>query len=253
MYADLTVEGTISEIYCRGRNITLYFPKEYEDQPEQNFPILFLQDGDFLFKDALIAIEENVRNGIASPVILAGIHSERRNDEYTPWPKPALVGDFSFAGDGDTYLCSLENEIIPFIESQYRISPNPSNRALGGASLGGLISIYAMYKKDKVFRKFMLISSSLWFEGFIEFMRSNQLDPTLQAYMYIGEKEGITKTNIQRHMVVNNNIGYHILHNQLKSPSQQIRFESDPDGIHDDPYFIHYFIRGLSFLFPGPR
>ncbi|OAB32948.1 alpha/beta hydrolase [Paenibacillus glacialis] len=252
MTVNSLIEGTISEICCNERNITIYLPKEYDLLPHHDFPIILLQDGDFLFKDSLIFIEENVRKGIAAPIILAGIYSERRNDEYTPWPQPALADKYPpFAGEGDAYLHTIEHEILPWIRTHYRISTDPNDRAIGGASLGGLISIYAMYKKNTLFKKFMLLSSSLWYEGFIEFMRSDQLDPTLQAYMYIGDMEGITKTNIQRHMITSNNIGYDILYEKLESPSKQIRFESDPEGTHEDSYFILYCIRGLSFLFPG--
>lgn len=246
------IEGTITEIYCNERSITLYFPKEYHDQSDRLFPILLVHDGAELFQDVLMEIEENVRKGVAAPVVFAGVSSTERNDEYTPWPHPALADKFpAFAGEGVAYLDAIENEIIPCIQSQYRISMDPLDRAIGGASLGGLISLYAMYKKNHLFKKYMLLSSSLWYEGFIEFMSSEPLDPALQAYMYIGEKEGITKQNIQRHMVANNKIGYQILCDKLHSPTKQLCFETDPEGVHDDPYFIKYFIRGLTILFPG--
>ncbi|MEK4187983.1 alpha/beta hydrolase [Paenibacillus sp. FSL L8-0494] len=233
------------------RQITVYLPKEYHLFPERIFPAVFLQDGDFLFKEAIIAIEKDVEEGVTEPVIFIGIDSQLRNDEYTPWEMPALFKDWSFGGKGDDYLNYVYQDLVPYIKSSYRISNEPKKLALGGVSLGGLISLYAMYKTEAIFGNFIFISASVWFKDFIHFMENSRLDRECRIYMYVGEQEGIHKTNVQKDMVPNSKRAYDILKEKIDEADQRVKFETDPLGTHNDMFFLQYFPNSIRFLFPA--
>lgn len=243
------VEGEFIELQLMNRKITVYLPKEYLLFPEKYFPAVFVHDGDFLFKGSIHAIEQNVSAGVTKPVVFIGIDSENRNDEYTPWEHEALFSTWNFGGKGENYLEFVYKMVVPYIQQHFRISRVAKDLALGGVSLGGLISLYAMYKEANIFKNFILISASVWFTNFVKFMESSQMESDIRVYVYVGEKEGIHKTNIQKHMVQNSKIVYSILQNTVDCPLDNLHFEIDPLGTHEDPYFLQAFPNSISFLF----
>lgn len=235
------------------RQISVYLPKQYALDDTRIFPAVFVHDGDFLFKESIAAIERDVEEGITEPVVFIGIASELRNDEYTPWQMPALFKDWSFGGKGDAYLDYVYHDLVPHIQQSYRISREPSNLALGGVSLGGLISLYAMYKAEQRFDNFIFISASVWFKDFIPYMekKTPRLDGDFKMYMYVGEQEGIQKTNVQKEMVPNSKRAYDILNAKFNGEDLRVKFETDPLGTHNDPFFLTYFPNSIKFLFPA--
>lgn len=249
---NMEIEGELLELLDLAwgeRKVTVYLPKEYYIEPERVFPAVFVHDGDFLFKESIEVIEANVREGLTEPVVFIGIDSEHRNDDYTPWEMGALHSNWTFGGKGDPYLDYVYQELVPHIQNRFRISREREDLALGGVSLGGLISLYAMYRAENIFGKFIIISASVWFKDFIEYMQSHTLKNDPKVYMYVGEQEGVKKTNVQQYMVPNSKLAYGILRDSIAAPDLRMKFETDVDGTHDDPYFIKYFPNSIKFLY----
>lgn len=242
--------GELTTFEHMGRQIIVYLPKAYHLFTERSFPAVFLQDGDFLFKESIADIERDVEEGITEPVIFIGIDSQRRNDEYTPWEMPALFKDWSFGGKGDDYLDYVYKELVPHIIRSFRISHEPGKLALGGVSLGGLISLYAMYKTESVFENFIFISASVWFKDFIHYMETSKLDRECKVYMYVGEQEGIQKTNAQKDMVPNSKRAFDILKEKIDGADQRVMFETDPLGTHTTRFFCNIFRVASGSYFP---
>lgn len=68
-------------------------------------------------------------------------------------------------GQADNHLTFIRNDVIQFIESNYRT--NPSNRTYFGFSLGGLYQLvlfgtYALMTHPDTFKNYILGSPSLW-------------------------------------------------------------------------------------------
>lgn len=63
-------------------------------------------------------------------------------------------------GQADNHLTFIRNDVIQFIESNYRT--NPSNRTNFGFSLGGLFGTYALMTHPDTFKNYILGSPSLW-------------------------------------------------------------------------------------------
>ena len=73
---------------------------------------------------------------------------------------PTKVGaDNSITGDGPKFLQFIEETVIPYIESNYRVKKD--ERAISGSSLGGLFTLYAMYEKPDLFKRFISISPAV--------------------------------------------------------------------------------------------
>lgn len=235
------------------RRIHVYLPFGYFQDLASKYPVILLQDGDFLFKESLDKLDELIRNGSVRPFILVGIESVARNTDYTPWAHPPVHKDWSFEGKGESYLDFLEEELLPYLRSQYRVMEDAAETAIGGASLGALISLYAIYTRSHLFQKGILLSPSLWYSGFLSFMRKQIEYNTTGTYMYVGSLEGRGKTNLQQFMVYNCKEGFDILTKQSKHAKQTIKFERSAFGVHEDAFFIEYFIKALEFLYSSKK
>jgi predicted alpha/beta superfamily hydrolase len=110
------------------------------------------------------------------------------NDDMTPWP---AIGVFKkakpFGGRAASFLNKLNNEIIPNTERELGIEN--AERTLLGVSLSGLFAVWAAFNTD-VFANIISISGSLWYDGFIEWMKEQTPSSWLKKVcMLLGEKE----------------------------------------------------------------
>ena len=110
------------------------------------------------------------------------------NDDMTPWP---AIGVFKkakpFGGRAASFLNKLNNEIIPNTERELGIEN--TERTLLGVSLSGLFAVWAAFNTD-VFANIISISGSLWYDGFIEWMKEQTPSSRLKKVcMLLGEKE----------------------------------------------------------------
>jgi hypothetical protein len=62
------------------------------------------------------------------------------------------------SGGAAHFLKSLREEIIPFIEAIYRLSPE---RGLAGYSYGGLFSLYALFHAPELFQRYFAGSPTM--------------------------------------------------------------------------------------------
>lgn len=110
------------------------------------------------------------------------------NDDMTPWP---AIGVFKkakpFGGRAASFLNKLANEIIPNTERELGIEN--TERTLLGVSLSGLFAVWAAFNTD-VFANIISISGSLWYDGFIEWMKEQTPSSRLKKVcILLGEKE----------------------------------------------------------------
>ena len=110
------------------------------------------------------------------------------NDDLTPWP---AVGVFKkakpFGGKAAAFLDKLTHEIIP--ETERDLGIEDAERTLLGVSLSGLFAVWSAFNTD-AFTNIISISGSLWYDGFIEWMKGQTPSPQLKKIcLLLGEKE----------------------------------------------------------------
>lgn len=139
----------------------------------------------FLINDGELIRDINYRDN----VIYVSLSTENRLDDYTPYPSPALNKRFAdFGGKGEEYLEFLKNQFLPLFLVDFPVKTK--NIIYGGISLGGLHAVYTSYLKNP-FEKFFGIVSSLWYPGFLEFIKNNSPFNRETCYFLLnGEKEG---------------------------------------------------------------
>ncbi len=147
----------------------MYLPPGYEESTAR-YPVLYLQDGQNLFDPgtafngndwrADITADELIVAGAAAPLIIAGVYNTgvRRISEYTPTRDPVRRK----GGKGDRYAQMLARELKPFLDARYRTAK--SGHAVGGSSLGGLVSLEAALLYPRVFPKVAVLSPSVWWD-----------------------------------------------------------------------------------------
>ncbi|WP_186580576.1 alpha/beta hydrolase [Aquibacillus kalidii] len=245
------MKGRIESLTVSGRGIIVYLPPSYS--VEQHYPVSYIHDSGDLFNPAhsnsLNELEKLFQDGELQEVILVGIESENRLNEYTPWfakaIEPTKFNDFG--GNGDLYLSFIVEKLIPLINQKY--STSVTDTSIIGKSLGGLISIYAAFCYPDHFKKVGCISGSFWFDGILPFMERNELLLNdMKIYMDVGTEEGKNKTTIQCEMVDRTILANQILRTKGLSDSQ-LRFKLIDGADHKRHYFIQRFPTVVKWLY----
>ncbi len=121
-------------------------------------------------------------------IALACIEGFDWNHDLCPWAAPAVFkGEEDFSGGGDDFLEILKKKVLPAVESESGYTGE--KRYMAGISLAGMFSLYSLYKTD-LFHGAASVSGSLWFDGFLEFMKNNQISKQAEkVYLSLGDKE----------------------------------------------------------------
>jgi predicted alpha/beta superfamily hydrolase len=181
------------------RDLIVYTPPGYRDQPGRRFPVLYLHDGQNLFDGATSFIpgqdwhvgqtaDDCIQSGIVEPLIIVGMYNTKaRIREYTPTHVPKLGG-----GRADRYAKFLLEEAKPFVDREYRTLNDSHQTGIGGSSLGGLVSLYLGLKHARTFGKIAALSPSVWWNQMVihRFVLSTGIDPRPRIWLDIGTREG---------------------------------------------------------------
>lgn len=128
---------------------------------------------------------------------------DKWNDYLTPWPEPGETRKAQpFAGEGSTFLRTIQTEVIPKAEEVLGIK-DVAERDLIGVSLGGLFTLWEWMECD-TFRSIACLSGSFWYMGFIDWF-SKQTIPHKQgkAFFLLGTEEPKSHIKAYRSVGVN--------------------------------------------------
>jgi hypothetical protein len=71
-------------------------------------------------------------------------------------------GEARQSGGDDNFMAFIEKELIPYINSHY---PTTTYRVISGHSLGGLAVINAFFNHPNLFKGYIAIDPSIWWDG----------------------------------------------------------------------------------------
>jgi len=173
------------------RDLFVYLPPGYH-RSANDYPVLYLHDGQNLFDPAIsFAGEWGVDDAIVATgceaivVAIPNIDSVRLT-EYSPFPDWECGG-----GRGEVYVDFLVETVKPIIDRAFRTRRDAVSTVIGGASMGGLISLYAQRARPDVFGCAAVMSPSLWFgrEPLFAWLADQGRRPG-RVYLDIGTLEG---------------------------------------------------------------
>ena len=184
--------------FQNARTIMVYLPPGYDDALEERYPVLYMHDGNNIFdaKTSATGVEWGVDEtaqrlsvqGRIRKVIVVGIfNTPQRTKEYAPFEDSKYGGGF-----GDAYLEFVGATLKPFIDKTYRTLPGREHTGIAGSSLGGLISLYALFRKPEVFGFGGAVSPALWWakRKIFSFVRGAPTPQPIRLWLDMGTEEG---------------------------------------------------------------
>lgn len=177
------------------RDITVYLPPSYPTSGDRRYPVFYMHDGQNLFDAKTSFAGEWDVDGLIDAVsgegleaIVVGIPNmgAERCNEYSPFDDPKHG-----PAKGDAYLEFVVDTIKPIVDADFRTITTADHTAIVGSSMGGLISLYAFFKRPDVFGLTGVMSPALWYgqRQIFEYLKTAGYQRG-RIYVDVGTKEG---------------------------------------------------------------
>jgi predicted alpha/beta superfamily hydrolase len=190
-----------SRFLPRKRDIIVWLPPAYDENPKRRYPVLYMHDGQNLMDSATAysgaewrvdeAASQLVQAGEVEPLIIVGVYNtEDRFDEYTHVKDTGEFAEFG-GGKADAYGRFLVEELKPMIDRTFRTKPGPESTGLGGSSLGGLVTMHLGIKHPQVFRRLAVVSPSVFWakKDIVSRVKALKRKPPSRIWVDIGTEE----------------------------------------------------------------
>jgi hypothetical protein len=172
-----------------GEDLEIYisFPADYFQNDSISYPVLYCADANRNFN-----LISNIVNILSFPekeiprILVVGIGykikgledwAALRRRDLTPTSSPeddkkwetylarasGRNNIVSKSGGARSFLEFISTELIPYIESNYRV--NQDDRALMGYSHGGLFTLFTVFSKPETFQRYYAGSPSIWWDN----------------------------------------------------------------------------------------
>lgn len=191
------------------REVEVWLPPGYERDAQRRYPVLYLHDGQNVFDEAAAGAEWQVDetaqrlvgSGAIGPLIVVAVASgPQRGLDYTPTADPLHGGG---GGGAAAYARYLVEDLKPLIDRRYRTLPGRAHTAVGGSSLGGLVSLWLALHHGQVFGQALVVSPSLWWDFGVAFRQLAAWPdgaPRPRLWLDMGSEEGATALPLARRM-----------------------------------------------------
>ena len=181
------------------RSLYVYLPTSYYHS-DQRYPVLYMFDGHNVFFDSDATYGKSWGLGdyldnTQTQLIVAAVEcshspSNGRLREYCPYTfsDPQLG---KIVGTGEATMEWMKHVLKPMIDERLRTLPDRAHTWIGGSSMGGLMSLYALLCHNETFSRAAALSPSLWTSpAKIKAMIKNaKIGPESVLYLDYGEKE----------------------------------------------------------------
>jgi predicted alpha/beta superfamily hydrolase len=249
----LPIKHIVSEAFDmpqldRQRRVVALLPYDYY-KSDKRYPVIYLHDAQNLFdKNSPYgnwAIDEKIavlteRNQGEFIVIAVDHGGTNRQHEFNPLINHLRLGK----GEGRKWVKFMAQTLKPHIDATLRTLPQREHTAIGGSSLGGLVSIYAGLMFPDIYAKLMIFSPSLWLTQHVRFEEINFMRPqATKIYIYAGGKEGASMLpNVDS---FRENMG------KLDQGRNQVEIKCtfDPNGEHSEANWGIEFPKAMEWLF----
>lgn len=157
-YETLTLE---SRATADRRTINVYTPPGYAAGTER-FPVLYMPDGGVEedFPHVAGTIDSLISLGLIRPVLVVGVENTERRRDMTG---PTVVGSDSAiaprVGGSAAFRAFFRDELMPEVRRRYRAT---DESGIVGESLAGLFVVETFLLEPTLFRHYIALSPSLW-------------------------------------------------------------------------------------------
>ena len=194
-FKDITI---YSQVLDENRKVFIRLPSNFE--PNKRYSLIIRTDGNFNLTqwDSVMAELPAQQDTILVSIPNQFWTFTRNRDLVPPYARqdvntqarPASENSPELFGKADQFLAFIEGELLPYLESHYRLD---NNRVLSGYSAGGSFVLYTMSTKPWLFNGYFAFSPAAWYDDmtvvkeFARFLsqRSLNTDDNIPLSLYI--------------------------------------------------------------------
>lgn len=139
-----------SDILNEDRLLTIHLPRDY-GETRLSYPVLYVlygQDINNYFAEAVIISEKLGSTGEIPPLIIVGVANTNRYRDNLP----AEIKGRPDSGGAANYLRFFEEDLIPYVDKNYRTK---NFRILAGPQAGAVFGLYSLITKPGLFNAFL--------------------------------------------------------------------------------------------------
>ena len=149
-YKEANKRGSVSHVWYDSellginRRMTVYTPYGYETSKKTKYPVLYLLHGGGGDEEAWTSmgrtaqiLDNLIEKGLAEPMIVVMPNGNPGQQAACTLNLPTKDISYRDPAYANAYVTSLVQEIIPFVEKNYRAIPKKEARAIAGLSMGG--------------------------------------------------------------------------------------------------------------------
>lgn len=183
------------------RRLYIYLPKSYQKNTKMRYPVLYMFDGHNLFfdSDATFGKSWGLKKYLdrtSTDLIVVGVECNHSPDngrlmEYSPFNFQLPNSEEVIHGLGKTTMEWMTKALKPYIDDNFRTLPDRAHTFIGGSSMGGLMSLYAIMRYNRIFSRAAVLSPSIWTapDKVYRMIKSARLRPDTVIYMDYGSDE----------------------------------------------------------------
>jgi predicted alpha/beta superfamily hydrolase len=242
----VTLPAVYSPELGNARDVLVYLPPSYRGS-RRSYPVIYMHDGQNLFDPATSfagdwgvgrAMDAAARRGLEAIVVGVPNAGGERLNEYSPFHDTESGG----GGRGAAYVAFLVETLKPLVDGRCRTRRAREHTVIAGSSMGGLISLWALFHRPATFGAAGALSPSLWFAGGAIFSEL-EAAPFVPARLYldIGVQEGeehVANARRMRDLLADKGYGV----------GRDLRWLESRSGRHDERSWGRRFARALPFL-----
>jgi len=148
-----------SKITNTSRRAFVYTPPGYEKDVKKRYPVLYLQHG--WGEDETAWSNQGHAN-----LIMDNLIAEGKIKPFLIVMTYGMTNEVKFGGlrnfKVDTFQTVLTEELIPYVDANFRTLANRENRAMAGLSMGGMETHMITLNKPEVFSQYALLSGGIY-------------------------------------------------------------------------------------------
>lgn len=254
---DIRRHAEFKSKFVRARDVQVWLPPGYAEHPRERYPVLYLNDGQNVFDGTAMGMEWQVdetadaliRTQLVTPFIVVAVDSldETRTDDLTPTPVTRTDDDgtkHTSGGKAQTYARFLLEELKPFVDRNYRTLRDAPHTAIGGASHGGLVSLFLTLEHPDVFGQALVMSPSAGWDDDVLIKRVQALKKRVPVryWVDVGRLESQRIIEPTRRLVS-------ALEGKGWKRGVDVAVTEQPDASHDELAWASRMPEALRFLF----
>ncbi len=203
------------EFAKENRTLHIYLPDDYyADGNNERYAVMYMWDGQNLFNDCDATFGKSwglagYLHGYWKKMIIVGMecahNSPQRCNEYCPYK--VEIGDVGMLrGDAQHTMKWVLEVVKPYVDENFRTWSHREATAVGGSSMGGMMSLYTILKHNDVFSKAAVVSPAIMtsMKQFTNEINNADIQPDTRIFFSWGTEEwGSTKLEQTMHDDIN--------------------------------------------------